>query len=831
MIGIKTHIDALKAEALATRAGARRLGNMKRLVRSEIYCLFAASAGMYVFYTEYKDFPMDLLHHWGPYHSYLFEIACGHWLFSLIEDYLVGEEVIAHVIPLQDERPELYGWMLNGLLVHHVITAFAYSWCLATHKLGGLCIFGLMFETPILLLNVRDLWACFEKEFMSPLSTMSKQGVSTFVGSMYFLWHVFRTIPCFLYPLSILIWRPELNTLSIHSRVVYHFLGLLFCYVNFELIFGIIPRVMLDDWMRAKLMSPEAHLHSVRVMTGEIDETGRVLKKKKKKEDEYVVDVENQQKESKVGLQMMGLEAMSKHNSAEDCWVAIDGNVYDLTDFASKHPGGSAVILDVAGKEASNEFLAAGHSMKARKMMTKYMVGHILSRAYEQKDDVPLDPNMRGDLSQPFEVGRMYLTYDNSSISTFFISSAAVLFLQHASYQLGVSQDESNIFLFYGNVSSALPPIMALLVVSILTSLVLNKFSVYASRTMEGQLGITAPLRSRAFLSLFADWRTHLSSIIFVLYLLSDYVIFSIKYGHALRAMRVSILITCTLELTWRTYIGPVTLPRTTTLYKILLTFIPVVCLVTASAIDLSCTSRYINRAYRHHTEEGVAEALDINNSLFALIIFGSACMRFFFVRSLEAPRNEKLDFNLTFSRHVLTLMYAGMIMCFWPSEWFPAHQSAAPTTVDSVASIGITCLGVRFVCGVSMALMLGSMSKLVSTTTCHFSSQSYCIWLVFILWACAPPVGSARWVCFFLFMIAMKSLSFEADVTLDIYGGDAPDWVYQAKQIENVIRHNISLAIHSFITMPLNGVNSFIAPKSQVTLVCISAWNVIFSC
>jgi cytochrome b involved in lipid metabolism len=793
---------------------------MKRLVRSQVYCLFATTAGIYVFYTEYSNFPMDLLHHWGPYHCYLFEAACGHWLFSLVEDYVVGEEVIAHVIPLPDERAELYGWMLNGLLVHHVITVFAYAWCLATHKLSGLCVFGMMFEAPILLLNVRDLWACFEKEFLNPFRTMNMREVSVFTGSMYFLWHVFRTIPCFLYPLSVLIWRPELNTLSIQSRCVYHFLGILFCYVNFELIFGIIPRVVLDDYYRAGMFSAEAHLFNVRVMVGEINEEGRELKKKKKKveEEPYVVDVENQKKESKVGLQMMGLEAVSKHNTAEDCWLVIDGNVYDLTSFMKLHPGGDQVILDVAGKEASKEFMDASHGMKARKMMTKYMVGHLLGRSYEQKNDVPLDPGMRGDLNKPFEVGRMYITYDNSSFCTVVLTALAVLFLQHASYQLGMPKHEINTFLYYGNVTSSLAPILGLLVVSLLIALVAHKLSYYASRTMEGQLGNTAPLRPRACLSLIVDWRTHLSALGLLLYLVSEYVILSIKYGHALRAIRVSILVTCAMELVWRTYTGPVTLPRTTTFYKVLLTFTPVVCLVAAAGLDLSCASQFISRAYRHHAAaEGGEEASGayvINSSLFALNICGSAFVRFLFVRSIQSPRNEKVEFNMTFCRHLLTIVYATVLFFGLPSEWFSTQDSSVQ---NMIMSFGMTGVFLRLVCAANMALFLASYSKLVSTTTCHFASQTYCICMCLVLWLCAPPVGSARWVCFALFLVALKSLSFEADVALKLQGAEAANWIYQAKQLENMLRHNISLTIHSVFTMPLTSLTSWIAPQSQV--------------
>ena len=46
----------------------------------------------------------------------------------------------------------------------------------------------------------------------------------------------------------------------------------------------------------------------------------------------------------------ISMREVAKHNSADDCWLVIHGKVYDLTDFARTHPGGSKVIQECAGK-------------------------------------------------------------------------------------------------------------------------------------------------------------------------------------------------------------------------------------------------------------------------------------------------------------------------------------------------------------------------------------------------------------------------------------------------------------------------------------------------
>ena len=50
------------------------------------------------------------------------------------------------------------------------------------------------------------------------------------------------------------------------------------------------------------------------------------------------------------------LEDVAKHNTAKDCWVVVNGDVLDVSEFMADHPGGKKAIMLFAGKDASEEF-------------------------------------------------------------------------------------------------------------------------------------------------------------------------------------------------------------------------------------------------------------------------------------------------------------------------------------------------------------------------------------------------------------------------------------------------------------------------------------------
>ncbi len=49
------------------------------------------------------------------------------------------------------------------------------------------------------------------------------------------------------------------------------------------------------------------------------------------------------------------LDDVAKHNTKDDCWAVINGEIYDLTSFIPRHPGGDE-ILRACGIDGSSFF-------------------------------------------------------------------------------------------------------------------------------------------------------------------------------------------------------------------------------------------------------------------------------------------------------------------------------------------------------------------------------------------------------------------------------------------------------------------------------------------
>lgn len=75
------------------------------------------------------------------------------------------------------------------------------------------------------------------------------------------------------------------------------------------------------------------------------------------------------------------LEELAEHNTEDDCWMAIEGVVYNLTEYLPKHPTPPAIVTAWCGKEATEGMRTKGygrdHSPAAWGMLDAYLVGEL----------------------------------------------------------------------------------------------------------------------------------------------------------------------------------------------------------------------------------------------------------------------------------------------------------------------------------------------------------------------------------------------------------------------------------------------------------------------
>lgn len=72
------------------------------------------------------------------------------------------------------------------------------------------------------------------------------------------------------------------------------------------------------------------------------------------------------------------LAEVAEHWMPTDCWVVVFDRVYDITDFLDDHPGGSHIIMEHAGRDATLVIRGSRHSSDAYALMDKYLIGELV---------------------------------------------------------------------------------------------------------------------------------------------------------------------------------------------------------------------------------------------------------------------------------------------------------------------------------------------------------------------------------------------------------------------------------------------------------------------
>ena len=78
------------------------------------------------------------------------------------------------------------------------------------------------------------------------------------------------------------------------------------------------------------------------------------------------------------GLTKLTLDEVKKHDSSTSCWSIIYENVFDLTKWITKHPGGAEKIRAICGKDGTTSF-EKQHTGDggAAKQLSNYFLGKL----------------------------------------------------------------------------------------------------------------------------------------------------------------------------------------------------------------------------------------------------------------------------------------------------------------------------------------------------------------------------------------------------------------------------------------------------------------------
>ena len=73
------------------------------------------------------------------------------------------------------------------------------------------------------------------------------------------------------------------------------------------------------------------------------------------------------------------LDDVARHSRADGCWMAIDGQVYDVSAYLPQHPTSPAVIEPSCGTDATTAFRTKNrgrpHSERASAILQQYRIG------------------------------------------------------------------------------------------------------------------------------------------------------------------------------------------------------------------------------------------------------------------------------------------------------------------------------------------------------------------------------------------------------------------------------------------------------------------------
>jgi cytochrome b involved in lipid metabolism len=122
----------------------------------------------------------------------------------------------------------------------------------------------------------------------------------------------------------------------------------------------------------------------------------------------------------------LSMKDIALHNKPNDCWLIIDGKVYDVSNWIDKHPGGE-ILLSYAGMDATDVF-DAFHAESTYSLLKGFYIGDVID---QKLSEVTLEHRrLRKKLKQTnfYHASKLYYVYKVlTNLSLVSISAALVM--------------------------------------------------------------------------------------------------------------------------------------------------------------------------------------------------------------------------------------------------------------------------------------------------------------------------------------------------------------------------------------------------------------------
>lgn len=127
-------------------------------------------------------------------------------------------------------------------------------------------------------------------------------------------------------------------------------------------------------------------------------------------------------------------EEVKKHNKKDDCWIVVQDNVYNMTTFQNKHPGGRFVIKQYAGQDATEVFNAFHKEFdKVDKYAKLYLIGKV------QPNSQIEDKTERERMEKEDEIRKDFLEVKQTAVKMGLFNPSYMFFFLHG-LQIVLSQ-------------------------------------------------------------------------------------------------------------------------------------------------------------------------------------------------------------------------------------------------------------------------------------------------------------------------------------------------------------------------------------------------------